>query len=119
MDINSRDIKVDTYRTTSGTGFGLKSSIEVKVIHIPTGLSATSRDERSEHKNRIAATAILKKLIIKSKWKPNKHQWKCIDPGMYDDLYECIYCGEQNMESADNGNSANPESGCKGKQNAI
>jgi len=42
------------------------------------------------------------------------HYWVCIDPGMYDDLYQCTRCGEQHMESADNISSTCPVSGCKG-----
>ena len=41
-----------------------------------------------------------------------EHIWNCIDPGMYDDLYQCSRCGIQHMVSADNPASDKPKTGC-------
>ena len=42
-----------------------------------------------------------------------EHQWKCISPGEYDFLYECVICRETHMESIDNPDSERPVCGCK------
>lgn len=42
----------------------------------------------------------------------NKHDWKCISAGMYDDLYKCRTCGKQHIVSADNPESELPVNGC-------
>lgn len=42
-----------------------------------------------------------------------RHDWKVVPPiGMYDDLYRCRTCGQENMESIDNPESTNPVYGC-------
>ena len=41
-----------------------------------------------------------------------KHNWKCISPGEYDSLYECVKCGKQHMDSIDNPEHKFPDEDC-------
>ena len=45
----------------------------------------------------------------------DKHEWKCISPGMYDDLYECQKCKLRHMTSVDDPDSELPKEGCEDK----
>ena len=45
-----------------------------------------------------------------------EHQWKCISPGEYDFLYQCVKCKETHMESIDKPGSAPPLYGCTNSQ---
>jgi len=66
INIPEKDIKVDFTRSSGPGGQNVnKVETAVKVIHIPTGLSASSQAERSQSRNREKALAILKARLIK------------------------------------------------------
>ena len=66
VQIPEKDIKVD-FKRSSGPGGQNVNKVEtaVKVVHIPTGLSASSQVERSQAQNRERAMLILKAKLIK------------------------------------------------------
>lgn len=65
INIPEKDIKVDFTRSSGPGGQNVnKVETAVKVIHIPTGVGASSRAERSQARNREKALAILKARII-------------------------------------------------------
>lgn len=66
VQIPEKDIKVD-FKRSSGPGGQNVNKVEtaVKVVHIPTGLSASSQVERSQAQNRERAMSILKAKLIK------------------------------------------------------
>jgi peptide chain release factor 2 len=66
VDIPEKDIKVEFTRSSGPGGQNVnKVETAVRVIHIPTGLSASSQAERSQAQNRERAIAILKAKLIK------------------------------------------------------
>ncbi|MDD4930930.1 MAG: peptide chain release factor-like protein [Candidatus Colwellbacteria bacterium] len=66
IDIPDRDIKVEFSRSSGPGGQNVnKVETAVRVIHIPTGLSASSQAERSQGQNRERALSVLKSKIVK------------------------------------------------------
>ncbi|MDD5098854.1 MAG: peptide chain release factor-like protein [Candidatus Colwellbacteria bacterium] len=66
IELPEKDVKVDFSRSSGPGGQNVnKVETAVRVIHTPTGLTASSQTERSQAQNREKALAILKAKLIK------------------------------------------------------
>lgn len=66
LAIPPEDLKIGTYRSSGPGGQNVnKRETAVRVVHLPTGLSAASQAERSQSQNKEKALSLLKSKLFK------------------------------------------------------
>ncbi len=61
VEINEKDVRVDTYRASGAGGQHInKTDSAVRLTHMPTGIVVSSQQDRSQHKNRAIVWEMLR-----------------------------------------------------------